>query len=317
MWEPDAEYCGFGLSNGESLPVLEELEVIAYPWDGYPGPTGTEMEYWAQNSDWSKLRRLHLEASSTALAELLAPQLTALEEAKFKPPTPSTNIANFFAHVPSILTTIDIPSIRGIDISTITAHASRLHTLSIHRDPVTAQELSVLSDSLPHLEDLTVVCSRNTELNTWPHDAFSILTTFSQLRRLEIWFDIGLPSAPYEPYLTVSSAREIFADLLQHSPKLQRLHIHSGFPPEPFEGYPADETFWPEDNMTSFICEAAGDGNFSVTCPNLSRSENERLRNVARSGGSGGTGEELEFLVALRGPMEMEAWLSGRQNLLW
>jgi hypothetical protein len=58
------DYCGFGLTNGETLPPLEELKVRGYPWGqqpfvpgwginylGYPEPTGTEMEYWAHNLD--------------------------------------------------------------------------------------------------------------------------------------------------------------------------------------------------------------------------------------------------------------------------
>jgi hypothetical protein len=90
-------YCGVGLSKGETLPPLEELEVINYPWGqqpavpgfgrnclGYPEPTGTEMKYWAHNFDWSRLRRLCLHDSSMPLATHLAPHLRALDELEFR-----------------------------------------------------------------------------------------------------------------------------------------------------------------------------------------------------------------------------------------
>jgi hypothetical protein len=93
------DYCGFGLSHGEALAPLEELEVVNYPWGrqllsgwpagwiswlGYPDPTCTEIEYWARNCDWSRLRCLRLHDDSIPLAAELAPQLTVLEDIEFR-----------------------------------------------------------------------------------------------------------------------------------------------------------------------------------------------------------------------------------------
>jgi hypothetical protein len=326
---PERDYCGFGLSNGEILPPLEELEVIEYPWGqqpsvsgwqfnclGYPEPTGTEMEYWAQNLDWSQLRRLRLHDSSVLLATHLAPQLTALEEIELNSLVDhyNTQVPTFFNMLPSTLKSITLSSLPPSGILTITAHAAKLRALSIHHSPLSNQDLLLLQNALPYLETLTLVCTRDSA--TWPHDALSILAGFPRLESLTIWFDIGPVDAPDKPYLTLSSTGDIFTHLRQHgASRLRRLHAHSGFPPQPFHGFPSDQSYWPESNMTSFICQGDGDISPEVSCPRLSRAQNERLRRVAR--GECMTQEEtnnMYFLVALRGPMNMEKWLSWRNK---
>jgi len=325
VFGPGVDYCGFGLSNGESLPPLEELEVTGYPWGqqlpvsgwgfnwrGYPEPTGTEMEYWARNLDWSQLRRLRLGNSSIPLAVHLAPQLTALEEIEFSDPDYNdTSIPTFFNNIiPSTLTSISTPYLPPNCISTITAHAAKLHTLSIHKSPLTNQDLALLRDGLPSLDTLTVVSTR--DAGTWPYDTLSILAGFPRLLSLTIMFDIGLPAAPHEPYLTISSTRWLFTHLRQHgASRLRRLHAHSGFPPRPIQGF-AIGPFWHDDNTTSFICQVADDKP-EVWCPELSRMRNEQLRRVAR--GEAMTEEErniikhiIKFPVALTGPMKMAEW---------
>lgn len=107
---------------------------------GYPEPTGTEMEYWAQNLNWSQLRRLRLHNSSVPLAAHLAPQLTVLEEIELSSPNhDNTNVLSFFNIVLSTLTSISLPCLPMGDICTISAHAAKLHTPSIHHSPLTNQ----------------------------------------------------------------------------------------------------------------------------------------------------------------------------------
>jgi hypothetical protein len=93
------DYCGLGLVSGESLPPLEELELLDYPWGhraaysrslqssgkrviGYP-ELGVEQDYWANNMDWSRPRRLT--AHDASLAYRIALKLTALDEVSICP----------------------------------------------------------------------------------------------------------------------------------------------------------------------------------------------------------------------------------------
>ncbi|KAK4031357.1 hypothetical protein C8A01DRAFT_42180 [Parachaetomium inaequale] len=277
------------------------------------------MEYWAQNLDWSRLRRLRLYDSSVPLAADLAPQLTALDEIELSSDYDgdNMNIPAFFNNLPSTLASVSLPSVPTSGLSTLTAHAARLHTLSIHTSPLTNQDLSLLRDALPLLKTLTVVCTR--DAGTWPHDTLSILASFPRLQSLTIWFPIGPADAPHEPYLTLSSASRLFTELRERgASKLWRLRVHSGFKPRPFLGFPADSAYWWGHNVTSFVCQGHGDDGHAprvTRCLKLSREQNERLRRVSR--GERMKKEEenhIEFLVALRGPMTMDNYLNWRKE---
>ncbi len=366
---PETLYCGLGLRKGERLSPLHELVVMAYPMGrlptgpglvinslDYPGPVGTEMEYWAENMDWSQLRRLALYggpyAASLNLAEHLAPHLSsALEEAKFVFPGGNTAsftsaIANFFAKLRGSvqLSSLDMPSVRDLSLSSISAHASNtLRTLSVYREPLDVQELSLLRDALPHLECLTVVCARHVddvEPARWPYDTtLATLGTFLRLRHLTLCFATGPPSDPHRPYLTFSSARDIFVHLQrqqQHerqdglaTTRLQQVHLHSGLlrqGRDEIENEFSDEVYWPRDNETSFICErqrdrtGGYDGDICVTCPKLGKLQIEKLGRWETEACVGNRGRDtdiegnIDVLVAWKGPMTMSEWLRWRRE---
>ncbi len=135
---PEDLYYGLGLMEGERLPPLHELVVMAFPMGrlpmgpgtminslDYPGPAETETEHWAEDMDWSQLRRFALYAGSYAasldLAGHLAPHLgSALEEVEFVFPDGITRfqsaVDNFFAKLPDIvqLSSLDMPSLQGV-----------------------------------------------------------------------------------------------------------------------------------------------------------------------------------------------------------
>lgn len=142
-----AEYCGLGLSGGERLPVLEELDVVEYPWGrdssrfpygvkGYPGKDEVEEEYWARHCDWSRLRRLA--ESKGSLAYQIAPQLTALDHVNFASGFhfgfPSIYkheqqaMIHFFRVIPSILDSIVVPNFESLTAAPIVRHGSRLRS---------------------------------------------------------------------------------------------------------------------------------------------------------------------------------------------
>ncbi|KAK4233683.1 hypothetical protein C8A03DRAFT_19280 [Achaetomium macrosporum] len=341
----ERDYCGFGLTNGEALPPLEELDVIGYPWGqqpsspgwginclGYPEPTGTEMEYWARNLDWSHLRCMRLHDDAVPLAAHLAPQLTALEDLElrfyYSLGNPVWSVGNiwltavtaFFNTLPSFtLRSISLPGLPTNGPSTITAHASTLHSLSIHQTPLTDSTLTLFRDSLPHLKNLTIVCTRKAD--AWPHSTFTALASFPLLEYLEIYFPIGTAAEPDKPYLTLSTATDILNHLRSRGDggapsRLRQLRVHSGFPPRPFYGFPTESAYWPRDNVTSFVCWADGQS----SCVKLSKAQNERLRRVVRGGSGPGSRmrrEErdcIKFLVALKGPMRLEEWLKWKDE---
>lgn len=322
MYYDELDYCGVGLSGGETLPPLEELEVISYPWGqqpndsgsginwrGYPDRTGKEMEYWARTLDWSKLRRLCLHDNSVPLAAHLAPQLTALQEIDFTfRSCDDVDVAIFFNTISSILTSISLPLLPPNGVSAIIAHSSKLRSLSLNVFPPTNQDLALLRDGLPFLKDLAVACTR--VAGKWPYDTLSVLASFQSLRSLTIWFSVGTMHDQEKPHLTISSAGNLFTHLRQNGASgLRRLILHSG--PGIWSRpryYGVDNLRWMPANSTSFSLEVGYD-DVEVSCTSLNSLQNERLRRVARGEPmTKGEEESLPFLIALRGPMTMTEW---------
>ncbi|KAM7210345.1 hypothetical protein V8F06_014267 [Rhypophila decipiens] len=349
---PDPLYCGIGFTRGEIPPPLRELEITHYPWGmaprpgeefqwnciGYPAPTGTEPEYWAQNLDWSQLRRLVLrlpvnEPYSHGLPSF-AQQLTALEEIELVPSHyddfPSRHSRHhdgsdeieFLNHVPSLLAYISLSRIPPGGTSAIQVHAAGLHSLAITRTILSHQELTILRDSLPRLSMLTVVCAR--EGDEWPDSTLSLLASFPRLHSLTTWFEIGPYDEPFKPLLTVSSAATIFSRLRQLGASgLGQLQTYYGFPPRPLVGYPSRRggASWEHiDRPIRLLCrEDGGDGQSpKVTCLDLTSAENERLRNVARGKAvlTASDRENVKFVFALHGPLSASEWANTTRPLL-
>ncbi|KAL1836260.1 hypothetical protein VTJ49DRAFT_5391 [Mycothermus thermophilus] len=176
----EPEYCGFGFAGGETLAPLEELEVIAYPWgqtrmwfntEGYPDPeAGTEMEYWARNFDWSRLRRLKLHDLSAPLTRLLAPRLVTLKEVYldyacgvgfideavrdfFRTLAPSARLrAATLPWMP--------PNDPAVLDALISGHSSTLNMFSVTRIPPEASVLSRVREEFTCLKEITIRCDR-------------------------------------------------------------------------------------------------------------------------------------------------------------
>lgn len=338
VFGPPSEYCGLGLSNGERLPPLEELEVHDYPWGynsgglsafngiGYP-EMGHEMDYWANTFDWSQLCRL--EDPSFRLADNLKLKLTALKHVRFTTSWGRNQLSmqQFFEQVPSTLESICVPALGFVGIAAITRHGPELRKLEIHQkersdgkwkdDLITDRELVEIRDALPHLEELGIDVSRDG--SDWPCSTLDILASFPQLRTLTLWFELGeSESKRMLPHLTMATASDLFTDLRLRSSKksLQRLHVYSGCPPPVGHGWSSETAYWPESNSTSFVCEMAERdddaalGLFSVKCPKLSKQLNDKAIRIVRGEEERSPAENntINFRVALDGPMEVTEW---------
>ena len=199
----------------------------------------------------------------------------------------------------------------------------------------------MLRDAFPQLERLTVVCARHVddvEPARWPYDTtLATLCTFPRLRHLTLCFETGPSSEPSRPYLTFSSAREIFAHLERQqqerqdgsaTTRLQQVHLHSGLIRRGRDEVPTmafgDAAYWPRDNETSFVCERqrdwtnGQDDDIRVTCPKLTRLQNEMLRGYETEMGAGDRGRDkdiegnINVLVAWKGSMTLSDWLDWR-----
>lgn len=333
-------YCGLGLTNGENLPPLEELEIIDYPWGhhqtlgtfhsgtiGYP-ETGKEEDYWAQHCDWSRLRRLTLPKS--LLAKKITQKLTALEEISFRHRIRFQNMngwderdtVQFLQDLPTALESISVPNLPALGTGPIIRHGSRLHRLELLRSDhpyndqwresvVACEDLVRLRDGLPHLEELALDIAKDAD--DWSYKSLDLLASFPRLRNLKLTVGLATPEAkdqsPAPPYLTMASAQALFRYIREHSyskdPPLQRLHVSS-------LGEVFGKRFWAEHNSTSFVVRKLaghGDGAEKVTvrCTKLHEELNEKMRRIVR-GEARPTPDEISwinFKVALDGPMSM------------
>ncbi|OIW34668.1 hypothetical protein CONLIGDRAFT_675634 [Coniochaeta ligniaria NRRL 30616] len=336
-------YCGLGLSNGEKLPPLEELEIVDYPWGRYPRTVssmgygtigypekGTEEDYWAEHCDWSRLRRLTL--PNSWLAKKITQKLTALEQVSFRHRIRFQNMAGsrderdtvqFLQDLPTALESLSIPNLPTLGTDPIIRHGPRLRRLELLRSDhpykiknewkeiaVTCEDLVRLRDGLPKLEELALDIAK--EGNEWPYKALEILASFPRLRNLKLTFGLSTPEkedTPAPPYLTMASAEALFRYIREHSssqyPPLQRLHVCSL----------GGQGLWANHNSTSFVvCKLPGHGDVpeqvTVSCTKLREELNEKMRRIVR-GEATPTLEEMgwiNFKVALDGPMSKAPW---------
>lgn len=339
--ESGAPYCGLGLSGGERPPALEELGVADYPWGreptvallnahamyctGYP-EKGNELQYWAENFDWSRLRRLYDIPSYLALG--IAPKLTALKEVVFDQRFDRRwDRTAFLEQIPTALELLTIPSWSDVSkkLGPITRHGVALRKLTIHYlEPswtadslVTNADLVGLRDGLPHLAELAVDISRDKTGNAWPYSTLDIIASFPCLRSVQLWFELGIDNpTPPMPYITVSTIRQLFTYLRKRNRNIQRLELCSGAPSTwSYYGRPP----WEEQNSIRLVCEVslrdvdAADGFVRVTCPDFSTEMNAELSRLAKEnrGGKRGLAEDATRLlleVALDGPLTLDEW---------
>jgi hypothetical protein len=174
---------------------------------------------------------------------------------------------------------------------------------------------------------------------------FDCLASFPGLRSLEVWFELGL-NPPLQPYLTTSSAAEIYTHFRnqrqsQERHVLQSLHLHSGDPgpaglwkrdvdymwldpnSTSFVCKPGEYYAWPQANSTSFVCKPterdddAARGCFRVLCTRLNDEENVRAERILQGVENLSPKDPriTAITVALYGPMPVAEWVAAEKYL--
>ncbi|KAF4468220.1 hypothetical protein FALBO_4896 [Fusarium albosuccineum] len=346
----EAPYPGLGFTDGDRLPVLEELGLRDYPWgiegakhcQGYVGK-GHEWDRWANMFDWSRLMRLN--NLSPSLASAIAPKLTRLKEivvdngGYFDP--------DFLDNVNSPLELLSLSGWNQVNSSPekIAQFGATLRHLKVHEQDrawtvktpalITAPDLVNLGKSLISLEHVALDISRIQDTEAWPYEAFDAIAAFPQLCTVELWFPMDRDPPAMAPSLTISSARHLFHYIRKRNGNIQRLTLHSDapLPPTPMlfgnvvEEFRQPEPSWARYNNVSFVCEKnyRGEGSkedeggyLSVSCPNLSWDKNAELNRLAQHSDrkvvefTKYTLDELRYRVALDGPLDKEEWVAWR-----
>lgn len=340
--QPPFEYVGIGFAPGEKPPPLQELCVNSYPWGfknndpnalsvncvGHPGE-GREMDYWINEFDWSHLT--HLEDASNRFAHKLVRNLITLKQVRFVWSQGPAD-REFFASVPSALESICIATLDSIGIDGLVQHAQSLRKLQLHQKPrqmdqwrggiTSDHDLILIREKLPQLQEISLDVKRNE--NEWPTNTLDILARFPNLQKLELWFELGSArDIQPKPYVTMASASELFDYLVERSPTLRELRVHSGSPDLPqISGWVTGESFWPKENSTSFVCHRAENeddaarGHFHVTCTKLSDRLNKKSQLIMRGREELKDASEfgVDFKVALEGPIPLMEWLDLRKE---
>ncbi|KAK7920474.1 hypothetical protein PG985_008496 [Apiospora marii] len=202
-------------------------------------------------------------------------------------------------------------------LGAIVRHGSTLRSLTMHtknwcswRDPdrgMTERALQLLlpddetGGGLPRLEELSLDLAWDEDGGGWPYRALDVIARFPCLRRIELWFRLRRGYLHAHPHLTVAAARHLAGYLRQRNPRLQRLVLRSGLgewratPHRTVSQQtpvPRSKLNWIDLNCVSFVCEfvepplladANDDASIIITCPELSREMNWRLRSFASS----------------------------------
>jgi hypothetical protein len=295
------QYCGLGFEAGEELPALRSLVIRNYPFGretrksgstfdfntkGYPGK-GTEIEFWAREFDWSKLQRL--QTAYTELANALSDRAMSLTEIDTRDCDIETDQELYYLKTQAALESISIPCLPENGVTGILGHAASLHEIWIHHpesqhrvwksQALSPQTLIPIQQHCYHLTDLCIDVAREDD---WPYATLDSLAEMRNLKRLQIWFELGVanPDRPQQPYLTSSSAKHIFEYLLQARRELglqalYRLELHCGDDVQCGSGggLPMETSFWPLYNSTWFICQLSERndevvaGKYAVICP--------------------------------------------------
>lgn len=203
-------------------------------------------------------------------------------------------------------------------LGAIARHGPTLRNLTLHtknwcswRDSdrgMTARSLKLLlpgddikggGGRLPRLEELSLDLAWD-EDGGWPYKALDVIARFPQLRRVELWFGLHRGYLHAHPHLTVGAARHLASYLRRRNPRLQRLVLHSGLgewgtprktAADRQTPSPRNELNWTDFNCVSLVCEFVTapptgtdeDGGLIITCPELSRELNWRLRRLEMS----------------------------------
>ncbi|KAI0809879.1 hypothetical protein GGR55DRAFT_689124 [Xylaria sp. FL0064] len=218
---------GFRFTGSEIFPPLESLSINGYYFqDG-------EWPHWRSKLQWSKLRTVNLGPQFSArFLELATGYTQSLQHLKVEiysnedPRHSCLPLENFLR----TFTALESLTIRGYHLSSVTpiANHPRLKHLCLHsiepvgstphqRPTLSPVDLTVLDQSLPHLETLELDVQRAGE---WPIDFLSTLADgFLNLFSLTLHLEIGLthPCGPpipvrYElktPILNENSAHEV------------------------------------------------------------------------------------------------------------
>ena len=302
------EYHGIGLRNGERPPPLEELEIVNYPFGfvpengqsdstlGYPADR-YEMQYWTDMFDWSRLRRLR--ADRKTIPGQLAPKLTALEELYM---TQDYWPAALPQDLPTKLKVLELEGTAAELRQDTLEQGDTLRRLKLHQtedDNGSWNNLAIndtflldLRTHCPNIEELALDMPRHNK--DWPYSTLDILSTLPRLHTVELWFELGPPNAPAQPYVTFSAAAHLFTYLHSRNKQIQHLTVHSGAPSDLGYGYPSDYALWPQDNTATFTCslsrrdDEASKGVFTTTYKSVWKKETESLRRLLRRYPDGG-----------------------------
>ncbi|KAK8134579.1 hypothetical protein PG984_006591 [Apiospora sp. TS-2023a] len=199
-------------------------------------------------------------------------------------------------------------------VGAIVRHGLTLRSLTMHtknwcswRDPdggMTAPVLELLlptdeiGNGLPRLKELSLDLAWDDDDGGgggWPYRALDVIAQFPQLRRVELWFRLRRGCLDDHQHLTIAAARHLAGYLRRRNPRLQRLVLRSGLgewrrtvgQENPVS---RSELNWIDFNCVSYMCEfvvappltdADDESGIIITCPELSRELNWRLRSLA------------------------------------
>ncbi|KAK8078069.1 hypothetical protein PG996_004239 [Apiospora saccharicola] len=242
-------------------------------------------------------------------------------------------------------------------VGAIVRHGLTLRSLTMHtenwcswRDPdrgMTAPVLELLlpndeiASGLSRLEELSLDLAWDADDDGWPYRALDVIALFPKLRHVELWFRLRRGCLDDHPHLTIAAARHLAGYLHQRNPRLQRLVLRSGLGEwrsvqrtvGQERSVSRSELNWIDFNCVSYSCEfvmppltdADDESGILITCPELSRELNWRLRSLATLPTDENCGDDIDtrgqrlvatdldekalrLKVALDGPLSGAEW---------
>ena len=206
LWQKLGLGDGIWYSTWEYLADMTGVNALRPYEQPIESPSASNLDQWRLAMDWTQLQTLEIADTNPRFLRKMTGQMPVLQSLKLGIGWTEgwCDIANqtsrFLAASPP-LSSLSLHGYAGLMNWTeiLPRHGSALKSLQVHEwessDPASPRpvlsipQLQRINNDCPLLEGLSVGINRN---GNWPYEVLDTLATFKNLRKLHLWFELGI-----------------------------------------------------------------------------------------------------------------------------